>query len=74
MITAGCSPVSSHKVLAGWLLPNLTSDLHPGLALLEGVSLGTGYPLLAGPGGSPRVILPYPIPRPSLYHPGAHWK
>ena len=30
-------------------------------ALLEGVSLGTGYPLLADPGGSPRVILPYPI-------------
>ena len=30
-------------------------------ALLEGVSLGTGYPLLADPGGSPRVILPYHI-------------
>ena len=51
MITAGCTPISSHKVLGGWLLLNLTSDLHPGLALLEGVSLGTGYPLLADPGG-----------------------
>ena len=71
MITAGCTPISSHKVLGGWLLPNLTSDLHPGF---EGVSLGTGYPLLADPDGSSRVILPYLIPRPSLYQPGAHWK
>ena len=54
MITAGCTPISSHKVLGGWLLPNLTSDLILVSALLEGVSLGTGYPsypLLADPGG-----------------------
>ena len=61
MITAGCTPISSHKVLGRRLLPNLTSDLHPGLAFLEGVSLGTGYPLLANPGGLPRVILPHHI-------------
>ena len=34
MITAGCTPISSHKVLGGWLLPNLTSDLHPGFGPL----------------------------------------
>ena len=61
MITAGCTPISSHKVLGGWLLPNLTSDLHPGFGPPRGVSLGTGYPLLADPGGSPRVVLPYHI-------------
>ena len=33
----------------------------PVLALLEGVSLGTGYLLLADPGGSPRVALPHLI-------------
>ena len=41
MITAGCTPISSHKVLGGWLLPNLMSGLHPGF----------GYQLLADPGG-----------------------
>ena len=50
MSTAGCTPISSHKVLGGWLLPNLTSDLHPGRPSSRG-SLGTGYPLLADPGG-----------------------
>ena len=33
----------------------------PAWALPEGVSLGNGYPLLADPGGSPRVLLPYHI-------------
>ena len=70
MITAGCTPISS----LGGSFRTLRPIFIPVSALLEGVSLGTGYPLLADPGGSPRVILPYPIPRPSLHHPGAHWK
>ena len=53
MITAGCTPISSHKVLGGWLLPNLTSDLHPGLGPPRG---GQPRHWLAT-----RVILPYHI-------------
>ena len=39
MTTAGCTPISSRKVLGGWLLPNLTSDRHPGFGPPRGGSV-----------------------------------